>query len=168
MSDALPAADLDAATEAPAPPDRPFSSQSIGFVIQDVARMLRARFSAEIAAMSDLDLTVGEARALIFVSGGEGQRQTAIAERMGVEPMTFCGFVDKLESRGLVERQPHPDDRRAKQVVPTAEGDAALRRFAPLSRALLEDAMHDLTPEEEAAFRGAMMKMRARLADRRG
>ena len=147
---------------------RAFTPDSLGFVIQDVARMLRARFLNAVAETDRLELTVGEARALVHVAGGEGMRQTAIAERMGVEPMTFCGFVDKLETRGLVARQPHPDDRRAKQVSPTEEGRAALARFAPISRATLDDAMTELTDEEMRVFRGALMKMRARLAPGRG
>ena len=147
---------------------RAFTPDSLGFVIQDVARMLRGRFIAEVTETDDLELTVGEARALVHVAAGEGLRQTAIAERMGVEPMTFCGFVDKLEARGLVARQPHPDDRRAKQVAPTEEGRAALARFAPLSRAMLDEATQDLTDEEMRVFRDALMKMRARLTDLRG
>lgn len=142
---------------------RSFTADSLGFVIQDVARMLRSAFLSRVAE-TELDLTVGEARALVHVSGGAGMRQTAIAERMGVEPMTFCGFVDKLESRGLVERHAHPDDRRAKQVLPTDAGCAALDRFAPLSRDILANATDDLTEDELRVFRGALLKMRARLA----
>lgn len=146
---------------------RSFTADSLGFVIQDVARMLRGAFLARVAE-TELDLTVGEARALVYVSGGAGMRQTAIAERMGVEPMTFCGFVDKLESRGLVERHAHPDDRRAKQVLPTDAGCAALDRFAPLSREILADATDELSEDELRVFRGALLKMRARLSADKG
>ncbi|MFT4792761.1 MAG: DNA-binding MarR family transcriptional regulator [Paracoccaceae bacterium] len=142
---------------------RSFTADSLGFVIQDVARMLRGAFLGRVAE-TEIDLTVGEARALVYVSGGAGMRQTAIAERMGVEPMTFCGFVDKLEGRGLVERHAHPDDRRAKQVLPTDAGCAALERFAPLSREIIAEATDDLTEEEFRVFRSALLKMRARLA----
>jgi DNA-binding MarR family transcriptional regulator len=34
-------------------------------------------------------------------------------------------IVDDLQSQGLVERQPHPTDRRAKLVVATSKGAAA-------------------------------------------
>ncbi|MGG7565543.1 MarR family winged helix-turn-helix transcriptional regulator [Rhodovulum sp. DZ06] len=144
---------------------RAFTPDSLGLVIQDVARMLRARFLAGVAADEQVDLTVGEARALVHVSVGEGLRQTAIAERMGVEPMTFCGFVDKLEARGLVERRPHPDDRRAKQVTPTDDGRDALARFAPISRGMIDEATEDLTDEEMRVLRAALTKMRDRLAE---
>ncbi|MFT7390676.1 MAG: MarR family transcriptional regulator for hemolysin [Paracoccaceae bacterium] len=147
--------------------ERVFTADSLGFVIQDVARLLRGAFLARVAE-TELDLTVGEARALVHVSGGIGMRQTAIAERMGVEPMTFCGFVDKLEGRGLVERQPHPDDRRAKQVIPTEAGCAALTRFAPLSRSVLAEATEDLTADEIDLFRSALLKMRSRLSAPQG
>ena len=36
--------------------------------------------------------------------------------------------VDELERRGLVERRPHPTDRRVKLVATTARGTATARR----------------------------------------
>ncbi|MEU4546027.1 MarR family transcriptional regulator [Nonomuraea dietziae] len=45
-----------------------------------------------------------------------------LAERMSCEPSNATFIVDKLEKRGLVERHAHPQDRRAKHLVLTAEG----------------------------------------------
>jgi DNA-binding MarR family transcriptional regulator len=35
---------------------------------------------------------------------------------MGVEPMTLCGYLDKLQAMGLVDRQQCFADRRAKRI----------------------------------------------------
>jgi DNA-binding MarR family transcriptional regulator len=92
-----------------------------------------------------------------------GARQTEIAERMGVEPMTLCGYVDKLEGRGLVERQPHPEDRRAKRIVPTDEAGDTLDTIMPMAFGVVEDALAGLPEEDVAALRRALEHMRARL-----
>ncbi|WP_280265893.1 MarR family winged helix-turn-helix transcriptional regulator [Nocardia wallacei] len=45
-----------------------------------------------------------------------------LAGRMTCEPSNATFVVDRLEAQGLVERKPHPTDRRAKQIELTAAG----------------------------------------------
>ena len=45
-----------------------------------------------------------------------------MARGLGCDPSYITGLVDELASRGLVERQSDPDDRRVKTVVLTADG----------------------------------------------
>ena len=49
-----------------------------------------------------------------------------LAEANGVDAPYATLIVDKLEAHGLVERQPHPDDRRRKLVTLTAAGHDAI------------------------------------------
>lgn len=49
-----------------------------------------------------------------------------IAEANGVDAPYATLIVDKLETHGLVERRPHPDDRRRKLVTLTAAGRDAI------------------------------------------
>ncbi|WP_078900338.1 MarR family winged helix-turn-helix transcriptional regulator [Streptomyces sp. SBT349] len=49
-----------------------------------------------------------------------------LAHRMHCEPSNATFVLDRLEQQGLIERRPHPTDRRAKQIVLTEPG-AALR-----------------------------------------
>jgi DNA-binding MarR family transcriptional regulator len=50
------------------------------------------------------------------------------AAAMGIEPPNATGIVDDLETQGLVRRQPHPSDRRAKLVELTRKGKEKARR----------------------------------------
>ena len=52
----------------------------------------------------------------------------ALADRLAADPPYVTLMVDDLEKRGLVQRLPHPDDRRAKLVQLTAAGRAAAER----------------------------------------
>ena len=47
----------------------------------------------------------------------------AIADKLNCDASNVTGIIDRLESRGLVERQSAPADRRVKQVVRTVSGD---------------------------------------------
>ncbi len=52
----------------------------------------------------------------------------ALAERLAADPPYVTLIVDDLEKHGLVQRTPHPDDRRAKLVQLTADGRTAAAR----------------------------------------
>ena len=52
----------------------------------------------------------------------------ALADRLAADPAYVTLMVDDLEERGLVQRLPHPEDRRAKLVQLTAAGRAAAER----------------------------------------
>jgi DNA-binding MarR family transcriptional regulator len=59
-----------------------------------------------------------------------------LAELVGTDPPATTVIVNDLEARGLVVREPHPDDRRAKVVSLTAEG----RRVVRSARAVTDRA----------------------------
>ncbi|GHE34681.1 hypothetical protein GCM10018785_00390 [Streptomyces longispororuber] len=99
---------------------------------------------------SALGLTAPQAVALRELTGPMTLRE--LAERMCCEPSNATFVSDRLEEQGLVERRPHPSDRRAKQLVLTSEGAAlrdrliaALTRQSPLSR--LSDREQDTLQE---------------------
>jgi len=75
----------------------------------------------------------------------------ALAERLAADPPYVTLIVDDLEKRGLVQRMPHPEDRRAKLVKLTAAGRAAAARAG----AILDEppaALHDVPAEDLATL----------------
>ncbi len=63
-----------------------------------------------------------------------------LAEQMNCEASNLTGLVDRLESRGLVERRPDPTDRRVRLLALTGEGSqlsqsswVAVARRCPLT-----------------------------------
>ncbi|GAA0448040.1 MarR family winged helix-turn-helix transcriptional regulator [Streptomyces olivaceiscleroticus] len=57
-----------------------------------------------------------------------------LANRMVCEPSNVTFVLDRLERQGLLRREPHPSDRRAKRIVLTPEGlryrDEVLQRLS--------------------------------------
>ena len=70
---------------------------------------------------AEAGLSPGQLRALVTLQAPAPMRE--LATRMACDPSNVTGLVDGLERRGLVTRQPHPEDRRVKQLVFTDEGE---------------------------------------------
>jgi MarR family transcriptional regulator, transcriptional regulator for hemolysin len=139
-------------------------TDTFGFAITDVARMTRSLLEKRIAA-AGMGITPGEARALVHIAALDGARQNRIAERLGVEPMTACGYVDRLEQRGLVARFPDPDDRRAKNVMATDSARQLIDNILEIGTALREDALDGLSAAESEAMMAALRKVRRNLGN---
>jgi DNA-binding MarR family transcriptional regulator len=72
--------------------------------------------------MAPLGLTVAQASALREMTGAMTMKE--LAAKMSCEPSNATVIIDRLETQQLIERRPHPSDRRAKQLVLTDEGTA--------------------------------------------
>ncbi|GAB2871238.1 MarR family winged helix-turn-helix transcriptional regulator [Streptomyces mayteni] len=114
---------------------------------QQIAEHLRLRAGR-------LGLTAPQAVALRELSGP--MTVSELAERMTCEPSNATFVVDKLEGRGLLERRPHPTDRRAKWLVLTANGTGLRERLLEL---LAEDSpLGGLSREEKAVLQGLLQR----------
>ena len=141
-------------------PDLP--TRPLGFLVGDIARLLRRRFEKALAE-ADTGLTAGEARTLAFVEHYPDQRQSALAERFGVEPMTMCGFLDRLENAGLVARRPDPSDRRAKLVALTAAAEPVLDRIHAEAVTIRRAALAGMNRQEMDAVYALLERMHTNL-----
>lgn len=130
----------------------------LGFVVVDVARLLRRRFEKALEN-AGLGLTVAEARTLAFVSRHPGLRQSTLAEELCVEPMTLVGFLDRLEAATLVERIQDPADRRAKLIRLTPGAASVVRRIRTIGKAVREEAERGIDPAVAETMRLALLKM---------
>jgi DNA-binding MarR family transcriptional regulator len=92
-----------------------------------------------------LGLTAAQATALREMTGPMTMGE--LADRMSCEPSNATFVVDKLEKQGLIERHSHATDRRAKQLLLTADGLALRDRLLEL---LVQDSpLAGLTSKEQ-------------------
>src|SRR4051794_1349823 len=117
-----------------------------------------ARFYSDYEdAAAEHSLTGAQARLLSLLSL-EPLPMRKLAQKLKCEPSNVTGIVDRLESRGLVERRPDPADRRVKLAAATQEG----RRVAKDLRESLRFAREPLAGlgrEERLALRGLLRRM---------
>ena len=93
---------------------------------------------------------------LAFLDEG-GVRATEIARLAGLHKQVVGRLVDELEDLGVVERTPDPADRRAKLVVPTAEGIALVRDADEIVAGIESRHAQAVGGKTYAAFRDAML-----------
>jgi len=72
-----------------------------------------------------------------------GLDQRTLAATIGFDTSTIAGVVDRLERRGLIERQASPSDRRVRLLQVTAAGAATLEQVIP---AMLKAQQRILAP----------------------
>ena len=84
-------------------------SPTFGFLLHDVARLLKRRFDQNARGTG---LTRSQWRVLAHLAPNEDIHQGKLEEILNVEAITLGRIVDKLEILGLIERRPHPSDRR--------------------------------------------------------
>jgi MarR family transcriptional regulator for hemolysin len=85
------------------------NSSTLDFLLHDVARLLRKRFEQNARGSG---LTRSQWQMLTYLAQNEGINQSGLAELLDVEQITLCRIVDRLQAFGLIERHPHPSDRR--------------------------------------------------------
>jgi DNA-binding MarR family transcriptional regulator len=122
---------------------------SVGFLLSQVGVYASRRFAQRLAAV---DLQPSLFRVLNVVDAAEGESQQAIGEAIGAPASRMVALVDELEQRGLIERRPHPSDRRIRALYLTAEG-----------RKLLARGRRIATDHEEQLMRGMNEADRERL-----
>jgi DNA-binding MarR family transcriptional regulator len=138
-------------------------SDSLGFLIADVSRLLRRSFDERARSIG---VTRPQWRVLTMLKRNEGSNQGQLAELLDVEPITLCRMVDRLEEAGLVERRANPNDRRAWQLYVTAKGSALTAELLPIGHRLFDDALDGLSADECAALETSLDRVRANLSRR--
>ncbi|WP_079138705.1 MarR family winged helix-turn-helix transcriptional regulator [Actinacidiphila rubida] len=78
-----------------------------------------------------------------------------LARKEHVQPPSMTRIVAMLEAKGLVHREPHPEDRRQVVVSRTEQADAMLAESRVKRNAWLAQLAEGLTDEERAVLREA-------------
>jgi DNA-binding MarR family transcriptional regulator len=129
------------------------SDELTGEVVGLFAAISRRYARESEAAATTHELTPLQAKALLAAESPVPMRR--VAERLHAEPSNVTAIIDRLESRGLVERSPDPGDRRVKLVAATTVGRtvaADLRARMPFAAAPLDR----LTTEQRESLRGLL------------
>ncbi|MEV6554195.1 MarR family transcriptional regulator [Nocardia sp. NPDC051756] len=102
-----------------------------------------------------LELTPSQVIALRELSEPITARE--LATRMSCEPSNATFVLDRLEQQELIRREPHPTDRRAKQIVLTPAGRQ--RRADAVELLGAESPLTSLTAAQQKALRDLLHAM---------
>jgi DNA-binding MarR family transcriptional regulator len=105
------------------------SRQSVGFTLSQLGFATSRRFGQIVGT---LGLEPRHFALLRAVRAADGQSQQAISERLRIPASTMVSLIDHLESEGLLERRPHPTDRRSRRLHLTGQGAKVLEQATTL------------------------------------
>ena len=137
--------------------------RSFGFLLHDIARMMRKRFDQRARA---LGLSRAQWQALAHLARHEGINQSGLAEILEVENITLGRLIDRMEEAGWVERRADPLDRRVRRLYVTAKVAPVMSRMRELAQATIDEALEGLGPGEREGLVETLLQVRANLSDR--
>jgi DNA-binding MarR family transcriptional regulator len=94
-----------------------------------------------------LDLALSQVRMLALIERLPRCGIADLADYMGVSNAAVSRAVDRLVRRGLVDRSPSGDDRRAVDLEVTPTGRGTIRRYQAAVRRALDELTGSLEPE---------------------
>lgn len=115
------------------------------FQINDVARAMRTYIDQR---AREHGMTRAQWGVLLRLDRHEGMTQAEMAESLEIQPISATRLIDRLCGQNLVERQPHPSDRRANRLFLTAKGRATLESFVSLGREISARVLGSLSEAE--------------------
>ncbi|WP_292224819.1 MarR family transcriptional regulator [Brevundimonas sp.] len=89
----------------------------------------------------------------------EGLTPTALFEAAMMSSGGMTARIDRLEKAGLVERRPHPSDRRATLVKLTDKGFDLIEAMMPVHELTAQDILSPLSREEQTALNDLLARL---------
>ena len=122
-----------------------------------MVELVRASRSALLASLGELGLSPVQAQALRLLTPGGTVAMRDLAAALACDASNVTGIVDRLESRGIVERRSAPHDRRVKTLALTPTG-IELRRRVVVRLYEAPPAIRALPPEDQQALRDILRR----------
>ncbi len=109
--------------------------------------------------MAPYDLRPVDFSVLTVVAHNPGVTSRQICAALDILPPNLVGMVKTLHKRGLIERQPHPTDRRAQGLHLTLAGQRLHVQAQKTATELEQEATHSLTAAELQTLTGLLRKV---------
>jgi len=141
--------------------DRKPKGTQPAFLLAQVGAHAATKFGER---LSVLKLTPPDAGILRMLAFSAGLSQQELSNRLNIHPSRLVAILDELESRGIVERRPHPEDRRQYSLHLTEKGRETMSDIMRIGREHQEALCAALTHDEREQL-GQLLK---KIADEQG
>jgi len=135
-------------------------SRNFGFLLNDVARLLRTTYDRRVRS---LGLTRSQWWVLTHLFRADGVTQSELADTLEIEKPTLGRLLDRLEAKGWVRREADASDRRARRVYLTQTAEPALVTMREIAAEVRRDAMSGLSAEERERFVDVLIAVKSNL-----
>ncbi len=124
-------------------------SRSSGFLVHDVARLLRRAFDRRV---KHIGLTRAQWFVLAHLQRSDGQTQTTLADELDMDRAPLGKLIDRLEESGWVQRRLDPSDRRVKRIYKTDKIDPLAATMISVGESVYTEALNGVSPEWREQF----------------
>lgn len=138
----------------------PDDDEYIGYVISDVARLIRTVFDRRVR---DIGLTRAQWLVLTRLYRRPGASQTELADMLEIDRASAGRMIDRMEKNGWVERHADIEDRRINRLYLTAEARKVHKEMWAIAEATVDDALAPLSPSERDQFTRLAARVKGRL-----
>lgn len=128
--------------------------------VSEFARSLRRAFDRRARA---LGYTQYQWRVLLMLAKTQGSNQAALADKLEMQPIALARILDRMETAGLVERQPDPNDRRAVKLFLTETAGPIINVLRGIADEVLTLAREGVSAEHQAEVAALLQSMRANM-----
>jgi MarR family transcriptional regulator, transcriptional regulator for hemolysin len=138
----------------------PDDDEYIGYVISDMARLIRTVFDRRVR---NIGLTRAQWLVLTRLYRRPGASQTELAEMLEIDRASAGRMIDRMEKNGWVERRGDMEDRRINRLYLTAEARKAHKAMWAIAETTVDDALAPLSAAEREQFTRLAARVKGRL-----
>lgn len=110
-----------------------------------------------------LGVTASQAMLLNFLGEEDRILSRSLGQKLQISSATMTGILDRLEKLALVERQPHPDDRRAILICLTDQGRNNAKEIHSIMVKANREFLGQLDSEQSEALRKSLKILSAKI-----
>ena len=143
----------------------PDDDEYIGYVLSDVARLIRTVFDRRVR---DIGLTRAQWLVLTRLYRRPGASQTELADMLEIDRASAGRMIDRMQKNGWVERRADSDDRRINRLFLTADARRAHKNMWAIAEATVDDALAPLSAAERDQFTRLAARVKVQLQSMAG
>ena len=98
--------------------------------------------------LAKFDITAAQMIVLACVANKEADSPAGLCKNISYDPGAMTRMIDRLEQKGLVRRNPNPDDRRATNLEITTAGRALYPQLLAAKEAVQVQFLHGFSERE--------------------
>ncbi|MBT3233519.1 MAG: winged helix-turn-helix transcriptional regulator [Calditrichaeota bacterium] len=131
-------------------------NQSLGYLINGLARMMRTALET---SLKPIGLSPTAWNVLMAIAESDGLSQTDIGRRTFLDGATVTRAIDFLEAKGCIERHRADKDRRVQFVVMTDAGRKLAVETAGLANTVNDSSTGNLSSSERREFEKTILRI---------
>lgn len=129
--------------------------------LMSTARTIRQAYDY---ALAPFELNLNMASSLAYLAMFGPMTQTVLADRLGIGRAAAGTYIDRLESRNLVERRADADDRRVWLVAPTDSGVELAEKVALIDEQIRTQLRTGIDHTERQALANVLVRLQENLS----